>query len=224
MIKLRAMRKRIFHKRMRAVEAQFLADVSAMRLDGARADEQGRGYIIGRFVICDHFQNGAFGRREAFNSMLLAGGSAAAIDEIRSHGRAGVMSSGDDRFDPRDDVCDGAVFQDITSGPGVERLVHEALFAMDCQKDDFDRELPLADEARDLETVQTRHIDVEQDDARHQLLYLFESLLPVACLRDYFQGRVVFDDLAQTLPPNWMIIGDQDLYLISHYFSPYTTI
>src|SRR5262249_11745731 len=117
MIKLCAMRKRIFHKGMRAVEAEFLTDVGSMRLDGARAYVQGRGYIIGRFVIGDHFQDGSFGRREAFDSLFLAVGAAAAIDEIRSHGRAGVMFSGDDRFYPSDDVRYGAVFEDKTSCP-----------------------------------------------------------------------------------------------------------
>jgi hypothetical protein len=48
------------------------------------------------------------------------------------------MLAGGDRPDARDDVADGAVFQEVTLGAHIEGLIEHALVVVHRQKDDTD--------------------------------------------------------------------------------------
>ena len=57
---------RKFHEGMAAVNVQFLADVIAMSVDGARTNEELLCDLLGGFVISQQREDAQFGRREVF--------------------------------------------------------------------------------------------------------------------------------------------------------------
>src|SRR5262249_23689012 len=54
-----------------AGEVEFLADVAAMGLDGAMADEKLAGNFLVGFIFCDQAQNASFGRRKQCQAFFL---------------------------------------------------------------------------------------------------------------------------------------------------------
>ena len=82
-------RRTIFERKLQqavaAMQFEFCADVRAMRLDGARADEKFRADFAARFFLGDQFEDAPFGLRQVVKAGFFCGkcfGTTATADEI----------------------------------------------------------------------------------------------------------------------------------------------
>jgi hypothetical protein len=67
------------------------------------------------------------------------------------------------------------------------------------------------DDSRHLEAVHLRHVDIDQDDIRHEQIGLLDGHLTVRCLADDEDVRLGLETPAHAAPEEWMIVDDQDL-------------
>src|SRR5579875_2497607 len=72
----------------------------------------------------------------------------------------------------------------------------------------------------DLQTIAIGHMDVHQDDIRRQCPGQADSLLPIGHLGHDINIRLGFENPANSLAKDRMIISDQDSDLIHCSFTP----
>src|SRR5262245_39935775 len=211
-----------FDERVAAFEFELLADVGAVVLDRAVADEEFRRDLFAGLFLGDQFQDAPLCGGEIVEVGLGFGERVRTRGAIEQEGRdrrADVMIAGGHRADAVDDVGSCAVFEHVAFGAEVERLVEDVLVLVHRQEDHFDGDLAVAQGAQQIEAGQSRHLDVEHGDIGPLLFDLVERRLAVVRFGQNFESRIGFNDLAQSRAQERMIISDDETNLRSHNLS-----
>src|SRR5262245_61972358 len=152
---------------MAAMNLKLLANVCPMGLDRPPADAQVLSDLSARLVIRDQSQDMALGRSKVQQSWAAAARAlryAAAVDQIGRQGRACVVLSPGNGTDAAYYISDRAVFEHISFDAEFERRAQEALFPMHSQQDDFDRYFLFSQPTRHRQSVQPRHLYIQDDN------------------------------------------------------------
>ena len=123
----------------------------------------------------------------------------------------------DDRADAGGELVGVERLGDVVVGAEVEALGLVGGRALGRQQDDRDRPL-LAELAHDLDAVEVRHDDVEQDDVGADFLRLGERIL-AAGRGDDAEALLAESDRDELRDP-WFVIGDEDEWLRTHATPP----
>src|SRR5262245_55754997 len=120
---------------MSAMQAEFLADISAVSFDGARAGAELIGNVFARFVFSNQLEHASLCRRERVQSQPLfirryRRSVDPAFNEVRSEGRTRVVLTSQNSFYGADDVYDGTVLQYISPNLKIECALKEIFVAM----------------------------------------------------------------------------------------------
>ena len=132
------------------------------------------------------------------------------MEQQSGQARADIAFAPRDCFDARNNVCYRAFFEHITFDSKVHRFVECLWILVSGHKDEFDwQTLPL-DFGGDLDTSESRHLDVEHSHGGSQFLNKLKRFCAVPGFFDDFQSRVPAQNFHQTLSKNRMVIRDQN--------------
>jgi hypothetical protein len=120
-------------------------------------------------------------------------------------GRAGGAAASAPNGGPKALVLER--LQDVVDGVDVERA--EGVFVV--RGDEYDGRPALGrDPVEDLETVQPRHLDIQEDQVGVQVLDASDGVVPVGALRYHGDGPVVGEGGAHGAPGQRLIVDEDD--------------
>ena len=66
----------------------------------------------------------------------------------------------------------------------------------------------------DFQSAHLWHLDIENGDLRLKFLYGIQCRFAISCFRENGELLLRFDCVAQTISEEWMIVGDDERYVI----------
>jgi hypothetical protein len=95
-------------------------------------------------------------------------------------------------------------------------MVQQIHLVVHGKEDDFGRQLSLSDLDSNSEAVHFGHVKIEKRDLRPEFLDLSQTGFPVPGFGGYLHIRLCFNDVAQALANNRVIVGNYDSDFIVH--------
>src|SRR5688500_4422575 len=197
----------------------------AVRLDRRNADRQQIGHVLVAIAFrhpLEHFALPLRQRFVAIDDPFFRQVAQVIVEHDLRGGRAEKRFSGRDRRDAANKIRVGGILEQVPARAGLERRRDERLLSVHAQDEHTGLRQPANNLARCLDAAQQRHGYVEDDDVGLQCegkTYRFAS---VRRLAHNFPAFLRFENLAQALPHNRVIVAEENSQ-ICHPYHPAST-
>ena len=167
------------------VEVELIHDAFAVSFDGFDGNVEAGGDILGGVSFGDELKDLSFTRGLQFRRTAGGRGEIDIVaDEHTGNSAAEIYLAAHDGANSRNQFFEGRIFQQVPPGAGLDRFRDIVSIGVHGEDDDASRGLEFLQLAHGLQSVQTRHGDVEEEDIGSELVGHVDCLVAVHSFSD----------------------------------------